>query len=130
MPVFTLSASSTGFVYKLSSTFAVQITEAQSTAILIMITSIINTNGDSSTVVAVNPTNTPSEASVNNSSNIGAIIGGAVGAFVLITGLVVYFVFASKYERRAGKYRNHLTPGEHERVICIGIYILFLGMSA
>ena len=130
MPVFTLSASSTEFVYKLSSTFAVQITETQSTAILMLITSIINTNGDGNTVIAVNPTNTPSEASTNNSSNIGVIIGGTVGAFVLITGLVVYFVFASKYERRAGKYQNHRTPGEHERVICIGIYMLFLGMCA
>lgn len=102
--------SSTGFVYDLSSTSAIEIIKTQNTEILY--TSILSTNIESNSVIVVNPTVVPSETNSISATKIGAIIGiTLVICSVLISGFVKCFVKIK--ERRTGNYQiNQLQTPE------------------
>ena len=106
LPTTTLTSSvssdiSTGFVYELSSTFIVEVTDTQNTAVLVVTTSVlVTTNADSSAGVVVRSTEVPSKTSSISSSTIGAIVGTTLGITVFILCLVIYFVIVGNKKRR------------------------------
>ena len=90
--------TSSGLMYEPSTTIAVVFMETQSTVISMMITDILTTNVESSSVVTSNPTGNSDETS-SSSSNIGAVIGSIVGVIVLFTMLVICFVIIMANKR-------------------------------
>ena len=106
---FTHSVSediSTGFVYEPSSTVIVEVTDTQYTAVLVLTTSVLATNADSSTAVVVRPTDTPNKASSISNFIIGVIVGVALAAIVFILSLVIYFVVSNKKRRTKSHQDN------------------------
>ena len=102
---------STGFVYEISSTVIVEVTDTQYTAVLVMTTSVLATDTDSSIAVVVRPTEVPSKTSSVSSSTIGIIVtfvSVTLGIVVFMLCLVIYFVVVSTKKRREKSYRiNH-----------------------
>ena len=101
---FTHSVSediSTGFVYKPSST---EVTDTQYTAVLVLTTSVLATDADSSTAVVVRPTNVSNKTSSITSSTIWIIVAVTLGAILFILCLAIYFVVSNK-KRRTKSHR-------------------------
>ena len=90
--------TSSGLMYESSTTIAVVFMEPQSTVTLMMVTDMLTTSVESSSVVASNPTGDPDETS-SSSSDIGAVIGSIVGVIVLCIILVICFVIIMANKR-------------------------------